>query len=97
MRAVVPAMRQGTFAFAINPAGTITGNYFASNQYHGFLRATTGGEERTPKVTFTTFDPPASLGTSPSAINSAGTITGSHFDASFMQHGFLRSPDHPDE
>jgi len=29
---------QGTFVYAINPAGTITGNYFANNQYHGFLR-----------------------------------------------------------
>ena len=40
---------QGTYPFAINPEGAITGLYVdASNMYHGFLRDRDG--------TFTTFD-----------------------------------------
>jgi hypothetical protein len=74
---------QGTFAFAINTAGTITGNYFANNQYHGFLRGGNGH--------FTSFDPHGSTGTSPSAINTAGAITGNYTDANGT-HGFLRIP-----
>jgi hypothetical protein len=79
---------QGTFAFAIDQAGTITGNYFANNMYHGFLWYSNG--------TFTTFDPPGSTGTSPSAIISVSggvTTTGSYSDAGGATHGFVRSPD----
>jgi hypothetical protein len=43
--------------------------------------------------TFTTFDVPgAVLGTVPTAINPAGTITGYYVDASFVSHGFIRIP-----
>ena len=74
----------GVFPYAINPAGTITGNYFANNQYHGFLLQLNG--------TFTTFDPPGSQNTTtPTAINKAGAITGSYPDANSVNHGFLRS------
>jgi hypothetical protein len=88
-----PGSSQGIFAYAIDPAGTITGSYAAaSSVYHGFLRAANGK--------FTTFDPPGSqITTSPSAINPSGAITGSYYDANyfvnFLQHGFLRSA--PDE
>jgi hypothetical protein len=84
-------------ADGINPAGAITGYYNECQTYcpnHGFLRA--------PNGKFTTFDPPGSqITTSPSAINPSGAITGSYYDANyfvnFLQHGFLRIPDHPDE
>jgi hypothetical protein len=46
-----------------------------------------------PQPTFTTFDPPGSNLTFASAINPAGTITGSYFDANFVAHGFVRAPD----
>lgn len=42
--------------------------------------------------TFTTFDPPGSLGTTPSSINPAGEIVGNYFDA-ITNHGFLRDTD----
>jgi hypothetical protein len=80
----------GVFPYAINPAGTITGNYFAFNpttggQYSGFLRA--------PGGAFTTFDPSGSQNTTtPTAINQAGEITGYYPDANFVNHGFLRGP-----
>lgn len=41
--------------------------------------------------TFTTFDPPGSLGTSPVSINPAGHIVGNYYDLS-NSHGFLRVP-----
>ncbi len=45
----VPGAVNGTLAFAINPAGAITGTYFDANFVpHGFLRAHNGS--------FTTFD-----------------------------------------
>ena len=44
-------------------------------------------------ATFTTFDPPGSLVTEPFAINPAGAITGPYFDASGIEHGFLRARD----
>jgi hypothetical protein len=78
-----PNTSQGTFGDAINTAGTITGTYFANNQYHGFLRARNG--------TFHTFDPPGSTNTTqPQAINRAGAITGYFYDTNGIAHGFLR-------
>ena len=41
--------------------------------------------------TFTTIDPPSSLGTGASGINDAGQIVGTFSDAGFRQHGFLLS------
>ena len=74
---------QGTYPFAINPEGAITGLYVdASNMYHGFLRDRDG--------TLTAFDPSGSIFTSPSGINLEGTITGSYCDVSFDCHGFVR-------
>ena len=53
---------------------------------HGFLRARDGA--------ITTFDVPDAVnGTYAGGINSAGTIAGNYFDASFFDHGFLRASD----
>jgi hypothetical protein len=90
-----PGSSLGTFPYAINPAGTITGNYFnttppSSGQYSGFVR--------TAKGIFTSFDPPGSTNTTaPSAINPAGDIIGNYPDAAFVTHGFLRVPAHSDD
>ena len=45
-----------------------------------------------PAVTFTTFDPPGSTFTFPSAITPTRVIIGSYGDASGVTHGFLRTP-----
>ena len=82
-----PNTSLGTFGYAINLAGTITGSYFANNQYHGFLRH--------PNGTFASFDPPGSTNTTTAtAINPAGEITGFYPDntPNFINHGFLRNP-----
>src|SRR6266478_3675761 len=75
-----------TAARGINSAGEITGVYakfFSTSD--GFLRA--------PDGTITLFDCPGALiGTSPTAINSAGEITGNCSDAAGT-HGFLRARD----
>ena len=42
--------------------------------------------------TFITFDPPGSIGTGPTSINSAGVITGNYSDGS-RTRGFVRSSD----
>src|SRR5205809_325616 len=85
---------QGTIAFAINPAGTISGRYAdAGGATHGILRA--------PDGTITTFDAP-DAGTGPGqgtfvftgfCLNPAGVIAGSSLDASDVYHGVLRAPD----
>src|SRR5437867_2276879 len=81
---------QGTIAFAINPAGTISGRYAdAGGAIHGFLR--------TPDGTITTFDVPGAgtgpfQGTIPLSNNPVDAITGYYIDASDVTHGFLRTP-----
>jgi hypothetical protein len=85
-----PGSSLGTFPYAINAAGTITGNYFnttppAQGQYSGFVR--------TAKGMYISFDPPGSTNTTaPTAINKAGQITGYYPDntPNFINHGFLR-------
>ena len=62
----------------------ITGVYFdAQNHYHGFVRSATG--------TITDFDYPSAVGTSATALNTAGTITGFYADGSGITHGFART------
>ena len=78
---------QGTGPLAINPAGTIPGQYIdASNVSHGYVRTSDGG--------ITTFDAPGAgtginQGTVPSMPNPAGVIVGYYLDASNVYHGFL--------
>jgi len=73
---------------AINPAGTVTGQFFdVRGVSHGFLRTSDG--------TITVFDPPGSFFTSSNAINPAGTVVGlfgttPNFPAGVR--GFLRAP-----
>jgi hypothetical protein len=43
--------------------------------------------------TYVTFAPPGAQGTSPVAINAAGQITGSYFDANSATHRFVRATD----
>jgi hypothetical protein len=58
----------------MTPGGTILGSYFMGDLFagtlvhHGFLRTADGN--------FTPFDPPNSVGTTPTSINDSGIITG---------------------
>jgi hypothetical protein len=53
---------------------------------------TASGAEDAPKpATIITFDPPGSQGTTPTAINSAGAITGYYNDVNGFPQGFLRA------
>ena len=78
----------GTGVAAINGAGEITGAYEGKPNpegripIHGFLRSRHG--------TFTTFDPPGSVGTFAASINAEGAITGGYSDGQNI-HGFLRA------
>jgi hypothetical protein len=74
----------GTFATGINPAGVIVGVFYDAGcaHFHGFLRL--------PDGAFSTFDIPGADDTSPSAINPAGTTTGSYFAGKKIL-GFVRS------
>jgi hypothetical protein len=92
------AAGQGTVAFAINPAGAITGyTRDANSARHGFLRA--------PDGTFTTFDNPGAgtcstscgtigpgQGTRAFAINPSGQIVGFYSNNSGQCHGYVRAP-----
>lgn len=78
---------------AMTPGGTIVGSYFDLNgAIHGFLRTIDG--------TFTTFDAPNAAtgfftGTTPTAINESGIVTGQYFDTTLPSFGiriFLRTP-----
>ncbi len=82
----------GTSATAINDVGNIVGNYSACTgqdskggscfvaQAHGFLLS--GG-------TYSSFDPPGSVGTFATAINNSGEIAGTYIDGSNKTHGFV--------
>jgi hypothetical protein len=67
-------------AFAINPAGAITGATVDG----------VGAYLQSPDGTFTVFNPPGSTFTVPVGINPSGAITGWYCDATGC-HGFLRS------
>lgn len=79
---------QGTFAYAINAAGAVTGWYLdAGNQAWGF--------RRTPSGAITSFSVPnvgtgPFLGTGPWSINSQGAIAGYYVDMNCVEHGFVR-------
>jgi hypothetical protein len=83
----------GTFAMGINNSGVITGSYVDVNDVnYGFLR--------TPDGKYSKFQAPGAdttagsfNGTSPSAINDLGVVTGSYADANSFFHGFLRGPE----
>lgn len=81
---------QGTKVAGINPAGTISGNWFdAKSATHGFLRA--------PDGTITKYDVPDAgtgfgQGTVGASINPAGDLVSYWADANSVSHGYLRSP-----
>jgi hypothetical protein len=56
-----------------------------------------GAEAEAKAATYIPFDPPGSHGTSPVAINPAGTITGYYWDAHGKTHGLLRIPARQDD
>jgi hypothetical protein len=68
---------------AINPAGAITGFSFGSEP-SGFVR--------TPDGAIIQFGVPSAALTWPTGINPAEAIIGFYYDASGVQHGFLRLP-----
>lgn len=69
-----------TEVLAINPAGTLTGDFNTTTVlFHGFLRASDG--------TFITTNFPGI----PVCINPAGTTAGNYVDASNVTHGFVRA------
>ena len=80
---------QGTYAFNINPSGTIIGfSRDANDVRHGFLRSRDGS--------FTIFDAPgagtaAGQGTRAYSTNPSGTITGHFSDSANTAHGYVRS------
>jgi len=77
---------QGTYPFAINQTGVITGYYFDVNSLaHGFLRSSAG--------TFTQIDAPNEAnGTFAVAISPASAVAGYYLDANSIGHGFVRAP-----
>ena len=90
---LTPGDGNGTFPGGINVLGAITGSYLdAKDIYHGFVR--------TPGGHITQFDVPGAgavlgsyEGTLPASINALGVIAGYFYDASYVAHGFSRSPD----
>ena len=89
------AGNQGTQPNSINDSGAIAGNYDdSSSVMHGFIRSSTG--------TITEFDAPNAgscrgsnsdhaTSTFVSSIDAAGDVAGFYYDASCVQHGFLRA------
>jgi len=77
----------GTIIYAINNAGTATGNWCPDTTYTfcpGFVRYANG------KVV--SFDVAGDYyGAYPEAINQEGTVTGSYWDVNVVAHGFVRT------
>src|SRR5215471_11133919 len=80
---------QGTYAFNINPSGTIIGfSRDANDVRHGFIRSQDGS--------FTIFDAPgagtaAGQGTRAYSENPSGAVTGHFTDSANTAHGYVRS------
>jgi hypothetical protein len=82
----------GTFPTGINEVGTVAGYYNDANLVsHCFLRS--------PDGKFTTFDAPGAdtnpadaAGSYITGTNALGATSGVSIDASYVYHGFLRSP-----
>lgn len=64
-------------------------NYVACLRSHGVRPASS---QMAAGGTYVSFDVPGGVGTSPTAINSVGTIAGLYFDANFVAaHSFVRA------
>jgi hypothetical protein len=87
-----PGGNYGTFGVGINKTGTVAGNSlvddfsnFGAIGNRAFLRDASG--------VITAFDAPGATGaTYANGINSAGTMTGTFYDATGPAHGFTRNP-----
>lgn len=86
-----PYSQVGTWPYAINDRGVVTGMYSDVN-------GTGNGYGRTSAGTFENFHEPnantsiASEQTLPDGINAWGEIAGIYFDTSSVAHGFVRTP-----
>jgi hypothetical protein len=79
---------QGTYAYAINPAGVITGWYLDdNNQGWGFLRAPDGAIS---SFSVQNAGTGPFLGTGAWSINQAGETAGFYADVNCVAHGFVR-------
>src|SRR5208283_3485481 len=77
-----PGASGGSAAVAINLWGVIAGQWVdEGGTAHGYLRA--------PDGAFTSFDPPDSIYTLVEGLNLEGATTGTYYDASVIQHGFI--------
>ncbi len=74
----------GDFA-SINAAGTIAGSFLTGGQIQGLLRSRNG--------VITPYSVGGSIATYSSCINFSGAVAGVYTDGSFINHGFVRSPD----
>ena len=72
-----------TYAYGINDAGQIVGEFQDARGIHGFLRTSSG--------TFTTIDVPGATLTNADGINATGRIVGLFKGAGPGQHAFIRT------
>jgi hypothetical protein len=64
----------------------VAGIYYLSTGYfHGFVRTIDG--------TITSFDATNAVATTANNIDPAGAIAGAYYDSSFVERGYVRSPD----
>jgi uncharacterized membrane protein len=70
-------------AVAINVTNLVTGSHYSESSLHGYVG-------RPNSQVF--FDPPGSVWTQPTSINSVGAVTGWYRDGAGVSHGFVRGP-----
>ena len=88
------SLNEGTAAYSINGFGVIVGQYEdASFLYHAFIRYPDGRFTRfEAKDAGTVGVASGVVGTFAYSVNSKGETAGVYFDASQVEHGFVRSP-----
>jgi hypothetical protein len=83
-------------ATASNPRSALLRRFAHVRDYVGCLRShgvRPASSQMAAAATYVTFDVPGGVATSPTAINSVGTIAGLYFDANFVAaHSFVRAP-----
>lgn len=87
---------EASAATASNPRSALLRRFAHVRDYVGCLRShgvRPASSQMAAAATYVTFDVPGGVGTSPTAINSVGTIAGLYFDANFVAaHSFVRAP-----
>ena len=82
----------GTYAFAINNAGQVLGDYFdANDDVHGFIYENGAFTDITDPRAAMSASGNGTSGTHAEAINNSGQVVGYYVDASGAVHGFLYS------